>query len=231
MDIVSGDTDGEQLGIEDNLNMVYCDRILKMVFSHSHIKGEKTEMKIDKPEISGILVLFVGVGLLAFTFLNAYWLLSEDFNIVASQDLVAAFGQALGPLITTVIHVMYLGIMGWIGSLLTLRGIPLLTHPKTAIAQPIPAPKQPVTTQVAEAKPVKKEEKPKQEKIEKPQPPAKPEVKPAEEPKKEPEKKPETETGITIEVRPPEDTVESPPKPSQPQQPQTQPQAQPQTPQ
>jgi len=187
-------------------------------------------MKIDKPEISGILVLFIGVGLLAFTFLNAYWLLSEDISIISTQDLVAAFGEALAPLIATVIHVMYLGIMGWIGSLLTLRGIPLLTHPKTPLAQPMPAPKQPVTTQATEAKPVKKEEKPKQEKIEKPQPPAKPEAKPAEEPKKEPEKKPETDTGITIEVRPPEEVVaESPPKPSQPSQPQ-QPQAQPQAP-
>jgi outer membrane biosynthesis protein TonB len=176
-------------------------------------------MKFDKPEISGIIVLFIGVGLLAFTFLNAYWLLSEDIAIVSTQDLVGAFGQALAPLIATVIHVMYLGIMGWIGSLLTLRGIPLLTHPKTALAQPIPAPKQPVTTQAAEPKAVKKEEKPKQEKIEKPQPPEKPEAKPAEEPKKEPEKKPET--GITIEVRPPEEqTVETPQKPPQPQQPQ-----------
>jgi hypothetical protein len=175
-------------------------------------------MKFDKPEISGILVLFIGVGLLAFTFLNAYWLLSEDVSIIGTQDLVAAFGQALAPLIVTVIHVMYLGIMGWIGSLLTLRGIPLLTHPKTAITQPVQAPTQRPIPQVAEAKTAKKEEKPKQEKIEKPQPPERPEVKPKEEPKKEPEEKPET--GITIEVRPPEETSEASQKPSQPQQPQ-----------
>jgi hypothetical protein len=175
-------------------------------------------MKFDKPEISGLLVLFIGVGLLAFTFLNAYWLLSEDITIVATQDLVKAFGEALAPLIATVIHVMYLGIMGWIGSLLTLRGIPLLTHPKTAITQPTQIPTLAPTPKVVEAKPVKKEEKPKQEKIEKPQPPEKPEAKPKEEPKKEPEKKPET--GITIEVRPPEETAETPQTPSQPQQPQ-----------
>ena len=176
-------------------------------------------MKFDKPEISGIIVLFIGVGLLAFTFLNAYWLLSEDIAIIGTQDLVGAFGEALAPLIATVIHVMYLGIMGWIGSLLTLRGIPLLTHPKATMAQPVQAPTPRPTPQVVETKPVKKEEKPKQEKIEKPQPPEKPEAKPAEEPKKEPEKKPET--GITIEVRPPEEqTVETPQKPSPPQQPQ-----------
>jgi hypothetical protein len=173
-------------------------------------------LKIDKPEISGLLVLFIGVGLLAFTFLNAYWLLSEDINILASQDLVSAFGQALAPLVVTVIHIMYLGIMGWVGSLLTLRGIPLLTHPKTAITQPVQAPPLRSTSQVTEVKPVKKEEKPEQEKIAKPQQPEKPEAKPKEEPQKEPEEKPET--GITIEVRPPQETTAAPQKPSQPQQ-------------
>ena len=175
-------------------------------------------MKIDKPEISGLLVLFIGVGLLAFTFLNAYWLLSEDISILASQDLVSAFGQALAPLVVTVIHIMYLGIMGWVGSLLTLRGIPLLTHPKTAIAQPIQATALKPTPQVTEVKPAKKEEEPEREKIAKPQQPEKPEAKPKEEPQKEPEEKPET--GITIEVRSPQETAVAPQKPSQPQQPQ-----------
>ena len=109
---------------------------------------------------------------------------------------------------------MYLGIMGWIGSLLTLRGIPLLTHPRT-ISQPIPA-----QAKVAEAKPTKKEI------IEKPQPTEKPEASPKEEPKKEkePEKKPAPvepeKPAITIEVRPPEEVaVETPQKqPPTPQQ-------------
>ncbi len=163
-------------------------------------------MRIDKPEISGLIVLFIGVGLLAFTFLNAYWLLSKDISILGTQDLVAAFGQALAPLIATCIHIMYLGIMGWIGSLLTLRGIPLLTHPKITAAQPTPTP----ATPIAEAKSAKKEEKakekPKQEEIERPQTPEKPK----EEPKKESEK-PE----VTIEVRPPEEVAaETPQSPS-----------------
>jgi hypothetical protein len=166
-------------------------------------------LRIDKPEISGLLVLFIGVGLLAFTFLNAYWFLSEDVSIVASQDLVRAFGEALAPLIGTVIHIMYLGIMGWIGSLLTLRGIPLLTHPKTPITQPVLT-----QTQV----PIKKEQKEKQ------QPPKPPEIKeepkkePQKQPEKPPEKKPEAEKpAITIEVRPPEEVAAEPPqKPSTP---------------
>lgn len=182
-----------QIVLDDNVNIVSCDRILNTTRAYSsYIKGAK-KMKLDKVEISGLLVLFIGVGLLAFTFLNAYWLLTADVGLVATQELVAAFGNVVAPLIATVIHIMYLGIMGWIGSLLTLRGIPLLTHPKTAIAQPTPAPPQPIATQAAEQE-------------------AKPE-----EPMKEPEKKPET--GITIQVRQPQEATETPKKPSQPQQP------------
>lgn len=165
-------------------------------------------MRIDKPEISGLFVLFIGVGLLAFTFLNAYWFLSEKINIVASQDLVKAFGEALAPLIGTVINIMYLGIMGWIGSLLTLRGIPLLTHPKAPIVQPAP-------TQTQQ---VKKEQK---EKLQPPKPPEikeEPKKEPQKQPEKLPEKKPEAEKpAITIEVRPPEEVAaETPEKPSAP---------------
>ena len=79
-----------------------------------------------KTEISGLIILFVGVALLIFTFLNAYWFLTQDIDLIATGDLVKAFGEALAPLIATCIRVMYLGIMGWIGSLLTLRGISLL---------------------------------------------------------------------------------------------------------
>jgi len=79
-----------------------------------------------KTEISGLIILFVGVALLIFTFLNAYWFLTQDIGLIATADLVKAFGEALAPLIATCIRVMYLGIMGWIGSLLTLRGISLL---------------------------------------------------------------------------------------------------------
>jgi len=79
-----------------------------------------------KTEISGLIILFVGVALLIFTFLNAYWFLTQDIGLIATGDLVKAFGEALGPLIAACIRIMYLGIMGWIGSLLTLRGISLL---------------------------------------------------------------------------------------------------------
>ena len=37
------------------------------------------------------------------------------------------FGEVLGPLILTCIKAIYLGIMGWIGSILTRRGVQTLT--------------------------------------------------------------------------------------------------------
>ncbi|RLI22003.1 hypothetical protein DRO54_02240 [Candidatus Bathyarchaeota archaeon] len=81
---------------------------------------------MNKTEISGLTILFVGVALLIFTFLNAYWFLTQNLSLISTSDLVEAFGKALAPLIATCIRIMYLGIMGWIGSLLTLRGISLL---------------------------------------------------------------------------------------------------------
>ena len=78
----------------------------------------------------GIVVLFVGVSLLVFTFLNAYVFLREDFVIPSTSGLVDLFGEALGPLIGACIRVLYLAVMGWISSVLTIRGVQLLTPPK-----------------------------------------------------------------------------------------------------
>lgn len=82
----------------------------------------------NKPQLIGILILFVGVTLLAFTFINAYLFLQEPLRIVATSDLAEVFGDALAPLIQACVRLMYLGVMGWIGSLLTVRSIPLITH-------------------------------------------------------------------------------------------------------
>jgi len=84
----------------------------------------------DKALASGYVTLFIGVALLAFTFVSAYLFLSNDPSIVGSPDLVAVFGDALAPLIVTCIRVMYLGVMGWIGSVLTIRGVQLVTQLK-----------------------------------------------------------------------------------------------------
>lgn len=122
---------------------------------------------MNKTEVSGLTILFIGVALLIFTFLNAYWFLTQNIGLIATGDLVKAFGEALAPLIETCIRIMYLGIMGWIGSLLTLRGISLLTHkekaPPTKIEKtpqqkpPAETTKETPKTQV-ETKPQKTEE-------------------------------------------------------------------------
>jgi hypothetical protein len=82
----------------------------------------------DKIAVSGIAVLLVGVGLLIFTFISAFGFLTQSLPIIATQDLVETFGGALAPLIATSIRIMYLGVMGWIGSLLTIRGVTIIAH-------------------------------------------------------------------------------------------------------
>jgi cytoskeletal protein RodZ len=134
----------------------------------------------DKVAVSGITVLMIGVGLLIFTFISSYLFLTQGLSIIASQDLVQTFGEALAPLIATCIRIMYLGVMGWIGSLLTIRGVTLIAHApqaptvipqKLAVAQPKSLP-----VEKAKAEP-QKEAKPEAKPETKP-PEAKPEVKP-----------------------------------------------------
>jgi hypothetical protein len=121
----------------------------------------------DKVALSGITVLIIGAALLIFTFISAYGFLTQSLSIITSTDLAQTFGEALAPLIATCIRIMYLGIMGWIGSLLTIRGITIIAHlPETSTT----------TTQKQESRP-----QPQKTKTEKqPKEPAKPELKPSE---------------------------------------------------
>lgn len=82
----------------------------------------------DKIALSGITILAIGVFLLIFTFANAYGFIVRGISISHSADLVQTFGGALAPLIETCINLMYLGVMGWIGSLLTVRGVTIVTR-------------------------------------------------------------------------------------------------------
>ena len=110
----------------------------------------------DKIAISGITVLGIGIFLLIFTFASAYGFLTESFQVISTQDLVQSFGEALGPLIATAIRVMYLGVMGWIGSLITIRGVTIIANtPKAEIGamQKPQAPPQKPMPQQAKAKP------------------------------------------------------------------------------
>jgi hypothetical protein len=88
---------------------------------------------MEKPEASGIAVLLIGVALLMTTFIDAYLFLKEDVSILPVPNLIAAFGEALAPLIEASIRMMYLGVMGWIGSTVTIRGITVLLHVKPEI--------------------------------------------------------------------------------------------------
>jgi len=91
----------------------------------------------DKIALSGVTVLCIGVALLIFTFFSAYGFLTSDLSPISTQDLVQTFGEALGPLIAAAIHIMYLGVMGWIASLITIRGVTIMTHaPKTETGVP-----------------------------------------------------------------------------------------------
>ena len=120
-------------------NIVYCYRRFNIAIQHPHPTGV-AEMPItmtNKPRVTGILVLSIGVALLIFTFINAFLFLKEPLSIIATGDLARVFGDALAPLIQACIRLMYLGIMGWIGSLLTVRGIPLVTYKQAAVAPPI----------------------------------------------------------------------------------------------
>lgn len=88
---------------------------------------------MDKTEVSRLAILLVGVILLVFVFFNAYLFLQKDLSVVSTSGLEGLFGEALGPLIEACIRVMYLGIMGWIGSIVTIRGVQLLTSSKPEV--------------------------------------------------------------------------------------------------
>ena len=102
----------------------------------------------DRIALSGVTVLFIGVALLIFTFFSAYALLTADLSPISTQDLVQTFGESLGPLIAAAIHIMYLGVMGWVSSLITIRGVAIVTH----VPQP-PQKPQPETPQTQQPQP------------------------------------------------------------------------------
>ena len=158
----------------------------------------------DKIALSGTAVLMIGVALLIFTFVNAYGFLTESLSIIASEDLMQTFGAALAPLILTCIRIMYLGVMGWIGSLLTIRGITIIAH----------APK---TQRIVQQKRVLTKPTPQKEKVEQPKEETKPPQQPkAEQPKEEVKPKEETKTPEPeIIVMPPEQASQVQPQPSQ----------------
>jgi len=132
-----------------------------LVLKHGRSGG--LVLKFDKVEVSSLIVLFIGVILLIATFYSAFMFLAGDIAILTSADLAELFGNALAPLIVAIIHVLYLGVMGWIGSIMTIRAVQLLKKEKETASQPQPKPNTAPTSPQAQTKPESK----KQESIEK----------------------------------------------------------------
>ena len=111
----------------------------------------------DKIAISGVTVLCIGIALLTITFVSAYGFLTESIMPLSTQDLVQTFGGALGPLIAAAIHIMYLGVMGWVSSLITIRGVTIMinAHKAEMGATQVPQQKPQLQPQKGKAKPEK----------------------------------------------------------------------------
>lgn len=94
-------------------------------------------IKIEKTVLVAYILLIVGVVLLIFTFAMAYIMLSSVLSILSAPDLSGALGEILGPLAEAIIKVLYLAVMAYVGSILTIRGIQLYREVK-ATSQPAP---------------------------------------------------------------------------------------------
>lgn len=74
-------------------------------------------------------VLVFGLVLLGFTFIQAFLFLLGNVQITGT-DVTDVFSSSMEALITVCIKVIYLCVMGWVGALVTARGVTLLLHPK-----------------------------------------------------------------------------------------------------
>lgn len=69
----------------------------------------------------GIVSSLLGLGLLLFTFATGYQVFLGYRSSAPTSDLASS----MGTLLYAAIQALFLGIMGWVGSLLMLRGIDL----------------------------------------------------------------------------------------------------------
>lgn len=98
-------------------------------------------MKIGRTELAAFILLGIGAALLVLTFCMAFMLIVAELNILSALDLSEALDNVLGPLAEAIIKVMYLGVMGWTGSIATMRGIQLIREAKR-VPQPRTKPVQ-----------------------------------------------------------------------------------------
>ena len=81
--------------------------------------------------LPGTIVMAIGVFLLLFTFIvTVFMFFTNDLTSGLPGNLVQTFGETLAPAIALLSHAVYLGIMVWIGSELTIHGIDLRVKEK-----------------------------------------------------------------------------------------------------
>jgi Na+/serine symporter len=100
-------------------------------------------LKVKSSEASGIAILLVGITLLLITFIFACIHLYGDIKVLPVPSLMASFGESLSPLVEAAIRIMYLGLMGWIASTVTAKGITTLLHAKLLDKSCLPKPQKP----------------------------------------------------------------------------------------
>lgn len=69
--------------------------------------------------ISGIITTVVGIALLGLTFITAMNVFQSYYPFKPSPDLTSTLNLLLG----AAIQAMFLGVMGWVGSILLVRGV------------------------------------------------------------------------------------------------------------
>ena len=92
-------------------------------------------MKIERTELMAYILIAIGAILLIITFYMALTLLISELGILATPNLSEALGEILGPIAEALIKVLYLGVMGWTGSIATIRGIQLMKEAKSTLQQ------------------------------------------------------------------------------------------------
>ncbi len=93
-------------------------------------------MKIEKAELVAYILIVAGLLLLIFTFVMAFLMLTSVVAVTTNLDLSKALGEILGPIAEAIIKVMFLGVMGWTGSVATMRGIQLYKESRPTAQTP-----------------------------------------------------------------------------------------------
>jgi hypothetical protein len=80
---------------------------------------------MKKSGATGLAITIAGAAMLAVSFLLAYQTYTTYFSLAQSNfgSATAGFIGNLNSLLDSVIVVMFLGIMGWLGSIFLLRGV------------------------------------------------------------------------------------------------------------